>query len=109
MAFKLLALKVWKPAVIIGTGAYVSYGYQQWNNAQMALKIKPGLSDKELTDIFRKIDVDNSGSIEKAELTKALNMTGFKFSQSDVDAMFYAADEGNITSYDIFNRLILIF
>ena len=91
--FSFCFFNTFQPVLVLGTGAYVAYGYQKWNSAQVALKIKPGLKDDELLAIFSKIDTDKSGSIEKAELKAALEIAGMTVSEADLNAMIYAADE----------------
>merc|ERR1719336_1678117 len=45
---------------------------------------------------FRQFDRDGNGSIDKRELTQALQSSGGNFTQQDIDAIFAAADsDGN--------------
>ncbi len=51
------------------------------------------MKDSDLLAVFDSMDTDKSGSISKSELKIALDKTGLKFSDKDIDAMVFAADE----------------
>ena len=51
---------------------------------------------KDVQDAFKQFDADGNGSIDKRELTQALQSSGGNFTQQDIDAIFAAADsDGN--------------
>ena len=53
------------------------------------------LNSREITEIrkqFEKIDTDNSGSIEAAELTQALERVGFSITAENINKIFEEVD-----------------
>merc|ERR1740123_2023262 len=47
---------------------------------------------KDVQIAFKKFDIDNDGSIDRSEMTKALTSGGQSFTQQEIDALFNAAD-----------------
>ncbi len=78
---------------LVGPVAVVSasYGYSQWREARHALKLNN--NEKEMIELFNKLDVDNSGFIDKEELEKALTEAGMALNSFQLTFMMNSADE----------------
>ncbi|CAE7478282.1 unnamed protein product [Symbiodinium natans] len=63
-----------------------------------------GFSDDELWDAFDKIDVDNSGKLEKCELAQALHDMGK--SQSRIDRLLERMPDGQELDFEDFRALV---
>merc|ERR1719410_2333520 len=50
---------------------------------------------KDVQDAFKQFDQDGNGSIDKRELTMALQSSGGNFTEQDIDTIFAAADSDN--------------
>ncbi len=95
MSFKLLLLKAWKPVTFTVFSMYSVYGYKQWNQAKEALKIKDTMTEKDLSDLFDKIDTDKSGLIDEKELKEALHTAGVDLIHFRLESMITVADEND--------------
>jgi Ca2+-binding EF-hand superfamily protein len=68
----------------------VAYGLDEWVLARDALRLTSSLKRAEA--LFRALDADGSGLLDRAELTAALAKAGLRLSPYAIDAMISAAD-----------------
>ncbi|XP_015983443.2 calmodulin-like protein 5 isoform X1 [Rousettus aegyptiacus] len=76
--------------------------------AEMARKVKAGLSEGDMRAVFRAFDMDGDGYISVDELKQAMAQVGEKLSQEDVEAMIREADvdqDGQV-NYEEFTRIL---
>ena len=90
-------------------GVRVWSGLAEDKLVEMASNLESGLkNDEQLRAIFKSIDLDSSGTIDRHEMEVALNAAGKKMSGEQIDAMMNMADEdkdGDI-DYDEFANVL---
>ena len=81
----------WKPSALLGTPGVAVYGYTKWDAYGNRLQIT-NKTEAELTQIFQKIDLDQSGEIDAEELDVALKAAGLTLTNLEIKSMVAAAD-----------------